>query len=88
MEAQPKLTLEEQKTQGSQDFHERISEGNFGLAETAFSAQQKKRYNRDVVIDFYSFFAVRAGGRRLNQAQASRQSIDNHVEEASPDQPE
>jgi hypothetical protein len=65
---QPEGRIKEEKTYGCQDLDERISPRNSGAAETAFPAEQQERNYRNIVIDFYSFFALRAGGGRPDKA--------------------
>jgi hypothetical protein len=80
--------VDEQKTQGCQNFDKKIGKGDFGSANAAFSPEEQKGENRNVVIKFYLFFTLGAGGWRPQEAFSQREPEDDNIEKAPPGQTE
>lgn len=88
MPAQRMLTVEEEKTRGSQDFDKGIGQGDLSSANSAFPAEEKKRDNRNIVIRLNMPLALRATRGGADKAEPAGKAVDDHVKETSPNQTE
>jgi len=88
MEAQGILIIEKEETKRGQDFHHRVNNGDPCPAGPAPASKKQERKDGDVVVSPDPLSAPGAGGRRPDQALSAGKTVDDDVEEASPDQTE
>lgn len=62
-----------------------VAPADWDSAETAPSAERKKRQKRDVIPECQCVVAVRARGWRVGEVFAERQAVDEHVEKRAYD---
>lgn len=79
MDTESVLTVENKKTQWCQNFNKKVRDGNFCLAVTAFSTEKQVGKDRNIIIEFYSLFAVRTGRRRMNNTYSKGNSIYDYI---------
>ncbi len=78
------LAVEEQETQGGQEFNQWIGERNFSLAVPALPSQDQVGNDGDVVVDFDLLPAGRTGRSGFDDAHIPGNAVDQDIEETSP----
>ena len=84
MQAEGKLEIEQQKTQGGKDLDQDVGKGDLSPAITALPTQQQIGYHGNVVIGFDRSFALGTAGGRVCQIQPVGKAVDHDIEETSP----
>jgi hypothetical protein len=87
VKAESVLPIQDQTYCRREPFHQKIGKGNSLPAMPASAPEEEVGDNGNIVVEFNSIFAGRAGRRRMEEAHAPGNTVNHHVEEASPSEP-